>query len=463
MVVSAPVATAAGLGTHLPAAYMLMTVVVAVLAVGRAAMGRKIVAAGGAYAYVSHGLGRELGLAAGLGMVVAHGALALAMIGLFAVLAVAWLDAHLGIDAFLVWPAVLAIVVTGALGALDIRVSVVLLGVALALQLIALVAAAIGVLATTGGGNLSFEALNVLAVLPDRRVEAGAAAGGIAIGLPIVLRSWIGIETAPNYAEETRAPRRTVPRTVVLATVGLGVLYVLASWIIASALPAVGTPELGATREPAEFLLGPIGRLVSPWAGEAVAALVPLGALAGAVAFHGAAARVLYSLGRDGALPHVLGTTHDGFRSPNTASLALSAVSVPVLGLHAAYSLAEPAGLLSYAPAYADFSLLGLMLILIVEALVAVSVIVYFRKHHPEEAGYGRALLAPLGGLLAIAYLGYLLVGNRDAFGGGLGGLAPWLALAVVAGGFFWGLVLRAIAPERYRRIGRLVIVKTEP
>ena len=33
-------------------------------------------------------LGRELGLAAGLGMVVAHGALALAMIGLFAVLAV---------------------------------------------------------------------------------------------------------------------------------------------------------------------------------------------------------------------------------------------------------------------------------------------------------------------------------------------------------------------------------------
>ena len=61
----APLAIARG-GIGTPGAYALTAVVLAVFAVGYTAMSRHITNAGAFYAYVTHGLGRELGLGAAL-------------------------------------------------------------------------------------------------------------------------------------------------------------------------------------------------------------------------------------------------------------------------------------------------------------------------------------------------------------------------------------------------------------
>ena len=53
---------------------------------------------------------------------------------------------------------------------------------------------------------------------------------GIAFGLGIFIAfwSWVGFEAAPNYAEESKNPHRTIPIAVYASCVFVGVLYTLA-------------------------------------------------------------------------------------------------------------------------------------------------------------------------------------------------------------------------------------------
>ena len=40
------------------------------------------------------------------------------------------------------------------------------------------------------------------------------AAGAAAVGIFMAFWSWVGFEMAPNYAEESRDPKRIVPRSL---------------------------------------------------------------------------------------------------------------------------------------------------------------------------------------------------------------------------------------------------------
>ena len=58
--------------------------ILTIFSVGYVAMARKVTAAGGFYSFISHGLGRELGMASGLAMVVAYSVFEAALCGGFA-------------------------------------------------------------------------------------------------------------------------------------------------------------------------------------------------------------------------------------------------------------------------------------------------------------------------------------------------------------------------------------------
>ena len=54
------------------------------------------------------------------------------------------------------------------------------------------------------------------------------------------------------------------------------------------------------------------------------------------MAFHNTASRYIYSLGREGVLPSMLGNTHDTYKSPHTASIVqsiLAAVWIILFGI----------------------------------------------------------------------------------------------------------------------------------
>ena len=66
MLFNVPFATGFGTGLYTPAAFLFATVILTIFSVGYIAMARKIRSAGGFYTFISHGLGRELGMAAGI-------------------------------------------------------------------------------------------------------------------------------------------------------------------------------------------------------------------------------------------------------------------------------------------------------------------------------------------------------------------------------------------------------------
>ena len=57
-------------------------------------------------------------------------------------------------------------------------------------------------------------------------VFEASLAGGFAyflIGLFFAFWSWVGVEMAPNYGEESRDPKRIVPRALYISVIGLGI------------------------------------------------------------------------------------------------------------------------------------------------------------------------------------------------------------------------------------------------
>src|SRR5438034_11198301 len=62
MLFNTPIVVGFGQGVGAPAAFMFATIVLTIFSVGYVAMARKKTTTGGFYSYISHGLGRELGI-----------------------------------------------------------------------------------------------------------------------------------------------------------------------------------------------------------------------------------------------------------------------------------------------------------------------------------------------------------------------------------------------------------------
>ena len=72
MLFNVPIAVGYGNGIGAPASFLVATIILLIFSVGYAAMASKVTAVGGFYSFISHGLGRELGMGFGFGSVVAY-------------------------------------------------------------------------------------------------------------------------------------------------------------------------------------------------------------------------------------------------------------------------------------------------------------------------------------------------------------------------------------------------------
>src|SRR3972149_3678773 len=55
------------------------------------------------------------------------------------------------------------------------------------------------------------------------------------IGFFAAMWSWVGFEMAPNYAEESRNPKKMMAYSIYISCIGLGVMYTFWSWMLISA------------------------------------------------------------------------------------------------------------------------------------------------------------------------------------------------------------------------------------
>ena len=201
--------------------------------------------------------------------------------------------------------------------------------------------------------------------------------------------------------------------------------------------------------------------LAGGWARSIMSYLIITGAFACGMAFHNTAARYFYSLGREGIAPRGLGRTHARWKSPHIASLTQSGLAALIVALFALFASTTEGGHApteeAYIQLYGLMAVMGVIIILAIQALVSAAILVYFWRR--GEHNWVKTVLCPLIAVVAQVIVLYLLLKNIEFLGAGYG-LANWLVwidLAVFLLGIAAALILKRRNPERYDTIGRLV------
>jgi amino acid transporter len=461
MLGNVPFAAGYGIGIYTPAAFLLATIVLTIFSIGYAAMASRVSSVGGFYSFISQGLGREIGMSAGITSLACYSIFEASLTGLFAFFGNKWLSDHFGINVPWLWLALLMIVVIAVLAYRDVKLSAKILGVALVAEVAILAIFVLGVVFASSGTNFNPEALNVFNVytpLPAQTVGAVAIpAGAAAVGIFMAFWSWVGFEMAPNYAEESRDPKRIVPQSLLLSVVGLGIFYVIVSWCAVSAYPTEADMAAKAFSDGVNFYLTPIQQFVGNWAFELMFLLILTSSFACGMAFHNTASRYLYSLAREGVLPKAVAETHDHHKSPHKASAVqsvLAAVWVVLYGL--GYGFDDPSGQ-AWLGVYTLFAVLGTGLLLVLQAVVSVAIILWFKKN--GGGNVFTTVIAPAISFLVQIWLVYTLIANLATLGGtnGFAQSIPYVGLAIILVGLVWGFVLKSSNPEAYNNIGHMV------
>ncbi|AUG30510.1 MULTISPECIES: APC family permease [Microbacterium] len=444
-IVVMPLAIGFGNGGGIPVAVLIVAVALLLFAVGYAQMTRDLVNAGGFYAIAVKGLGRTAGLVTGMIATLGYNffvAGALGTIGFFTGAVV--LPALFGIELNWFLCAVVLFVVVFLLARAGIHVSAAVLGVALVLETLILLAFAVSVLVNTG---FSLDAFTQ-AFSPEILVG-----GSIWIGLLLVATAFIGFEATALFGEEAREPRTTIPRATYAAIVIIGVLHAIVGWAIVS---AVGVPQAQADAldhlAAGDMTLVLIDRYLGPVVGAITLVLLVVSLFAAQLAFHNSAARYLYALGRARVLPAWLAQTNRN-GAPQRALLVNLAFAILVAAVFAVVVQPDADGnplppVLTLVPVGLGF---GTLAVMIVQAIAALAVVVHFRRK--RDPRLWSTFIAPGLGFVALftfsimALLKFTLVAGSDAL---YVQLMPWLLVLALVGGVAYAAYLKAKKPEVY-------------
>jgi amino acid transporter len=456
MLLNTPIVVGSGEGIGTPAAFIVATIVLTIFSVGYVAMSRKKTTAGGFYSYISHGLGREIGFGAGFGTLVAYGVFEASLAGGFAYFANLKL-ASLGLNVGWAPLALGMVVVIGVLTYFDVSFSAKILAIGLITEVLILLLFDALLLAK---GHIYWSALNPVNAFKSFPASGKLAAGAIGVGLFFAFWSWVGFEMAPNYGEESRDPKRNVGRAMYVSVLGLGAFYTLTSWASLAGYPSVNSAIASAQGDPANFFFTPSTQYAGHWATSVMSYLIITGSFACGMAFHNTTARYAYSLGREGMLPPVLGKTHPKWQSPHVASIAASVLSLIIIGLFAIFVGTNDPGSQAYGQLYGLMAVMGVIIILSVQALVSLAVLVYYLRHHKDEVHWWKTLLAPVLAFISQGYVVYLLFENLDFLGAGSYGYARLLGpidAVVVVIGIALAFYYKRFKPGTFEKAGRLI------
>ncbi|MEH3142800.1 MAG: APC family permease [Mycobacterium kyogaense] len=465
MVGNVPIAVGFGNGTHAPAGYLVATIVLGLFAIGYATMAKHITSTGAFYGYISHGLGRVIGMASGLIITMAYVVFEGSLIGIFAFFFQNLFSSQLGITVHWLIPALLMLALNCILTYFDVNLTAKVLGVFLITEIVMLSLGALAV-AVKGGGPDGFavgQILNPVGAFQPAAI-AGASAG---LGLFFAFWSWVGFESTAMYGEESKDPKKIIPRATMIAVLGVGIFYIFVSWMAIAGTGLKESVDLAQSADTSsEIFFGPVRSTYGEWAITLFNILLVTGSFACGMAFHNCASRYLYAMGREGlhaGLQKTLGATHPHHGSPHIASFVQTGITLVII---LAFFFA---GMDPYVHMYTLLAILGTMAILIVQSLCAFSVVAYFHfhKNHPSSAHWFKTFLAPLLGGIGMLYVVYLLWEHKDAAAGAASGtllfkLTPWIVVGLFVLGAAMALYFKFRDKDRYELIGRIVYEDNE-
>ena len=316
---------AATTGITVPLAYLIAGLGCLCLAVVIARFSRTMASAGGLYTYISRGLGPRAGF---LGGWLYTGGFAVGVSFVLVIASFFWsaaLNAHTGIGgSWYTWFFPLLGLAT-LLALLDIRVSTRLQLVVTVVGVLAILALAVAIVVQGGDDGLTAAPLD-----PSHAPSASALFLGVVLGFT----AFIGFEAAAVLGEEARDPLRAIPRAVLTTVLIALVYYVFVTWAMAIGFGSANAAAWA--RDPAALDTLAV-RYVGDWLATVIDFALAIGAFVGALAGLNLSTRMLYAMGRDGALPRALAWTHPRRRTPWVAIgliAALTLVLVVAWGNH---------------------------------------------------------------------------------------------------------------------------------
>ncbi|MBM7515061.1 APC family permease [Nocardioides nitrophenolicus] len=423
MATALPLVVGFGNGVAAPGTFLLVAVVLALFAVGYTSMSAHVVNAGAFYAYISAGLGRRIGMAAGLVAVVAYNVLTIYVVGLIGYFSQQTFEAQLGLD--LPWWvfSALALAIAVVIGIRGVELNVRALGVILLVET--------GVLVLFDIVSIARHGLDVLPAQSFSPSEVMSGSPGLA--LLFAVTCFIGFEATAIFGEEARDPHRTVPKATYLAISVIGTLYVLTAWVLVGTNGGTDAGSVAAA-DPGVFTIDAMASVLGDGSTTVIDWLLLTSLLAVLMALHNMSSRYLMAFGREGVLPRYLAHTHPERQTPQAAGITQAAL-VAVVALVYVLAGADP-----YVDLGSQAAGIGSLSVIMLMALCSFSVPFYFRRRGAVRPWHH--VIAPVAAGLALAYFSYVILDNYALVTGSDSDLVnamPLLILATAVVGYVIG------------------------
>lgn len=439
-----PLTIGFGNGTGAPLTYVIVGIALLFFAVGFSTLVRRVGRPGAFYAYITAGLGRQVGLGASL---LALSSYLVAGIGFYTyggIIASSTI-AQLGGPTLPWWVGSLAL--CGMVAALSYRGAELNARVMIAIvvfEVVVIMAFNVVQFATKGFTRESASVLN----------PANLTNGSLISAVVFVFVAYVGFEVAAVYFEEMREPKKTVGRATYAGVITLSLFYLLCAWAY---ILYFGTDNAAtvAGEDPAGSFLTAIEGSFGSIVGQIVAIQLLTSVLASDLSIANVAARYVYSLGVDRVLPERLGRIHPRTKAPSYASVAVNGLVLGTIALIAVIGM-DPVAVYS---GMAGASAIAFVAMLV---LVSVAVIVYFRRAADSGESWLRTLLSPGIGLVFLLVVLVYAVSNVDQLTGpDNAGFAYVLIaghFALLLGGIALAWWLQRGRPDTFQRIGRNIL-----
>jgi amino acid transporter len=444
----APVAMLLGNGSGVPAAYVIVALLLLVFSVGYTAMARHHTSTGAFYSYVARGLRQHTGGAAAWIALLGYNAMQIGLYGLFGSAAAGFMSDHLGLDVPWWVPVFVAMAIIGILGYRQVDLSVRVLSVLVMLEFLVVIVLDLAIAFKGGEGGKSSLTLSPFS-------WSALTSGSLAVALLFNAASFIGFEATTIYSEEAKDPRRTVPRATYVAVITIGVFYTVTTWLMVNGQgPASLVDYLaGLKPDPTAFLFVLGDTYIGSTLTTVMSLLFVTSVFAALLAFHNAVARYLFALGREGLVAKQLGRTHAVHLSPHTGSMSQTALAFVVVLLFVVTGSDPVLALFTW------LTQLGTLAILVLMALASFAALAFFRRHSDLEPNPLRSFVAPLVAGLALAAVAVYAASQFGLLIGDPTSPLKWALPALIVVAAVVGVVsaeaLRRRSPELYAGMGR--------
>ena len=268
---------------------------------------------------------------------------------------------------------------------------------------------------------------------------------GVGLGVVFGILSFIGFDAAAVLGEESREPRRVIPLAVGGSVIGVGVFYVYVMYGLTAGYHLNDPAHMSAfLKDSTPFVT--LAHNYAPWLEQLVDLMAIAGLFSAFLALQNTTVRVLFSMGREGALPAALGKVHAKFHSPYVAIYTLTVFTV----------IAGVAGGLWLGPGatglYGFTGTIGTVGVVLVYILCNIALIRYFNKREDKSIVYH--VVAPILGCLGLLYPLWVVIAPGQAYPYSM---VPYIVAVYVIAGFVAYFYLRGRSPQKLAAFGSIV------